>query len=401
MKSATPEKTTKAVRRPRCKQCRKQFRTTSTVKVFCTPACQRQATKVKRHVNRVERATNSAFMYHVAFECERAGTLQILTGHTVQSLVDLHAVYLLKLKANQFGQTRDFEISHICPSRGHDCIGLYHAQNLVVAPAHLNRAHGAKHYGGGLSISRSALVSKHAVEKGAPRKQTVERIIAFLGPDVVAELVKTTKIQTTRRHALTSWLHDHLDATDPEQRQYLDQLDSMTPQALTALKAKLEGKAAKGFKVETANYIPFGVMFLELQRHAQYRPELTQVLDVICNEVNKFSVMYIRRTILNETELQAVFDVLHGKPLASIRPVLTEFTERHASITDHGERIPAYAPIVFNVKPQPKPTAQPSVVVLQTFRSFADELDEQIDDMPLPVLQAHTVTYEADPLSWD
>jgi hypothetical protein len=359
---------------------------------------------VKRRVNRVERATNSAFLYHLAYEVERAGTLQILTGHTVESLVKLHAVYLLKLKANQYGQTRDFEISHVCPSRGHDSIGLYHAQNLVVAPAHLNRAHGTKYYGAGLSISRSALVSKHAVEKGAPRKQTVERIIAFLGADVVAELVKTAKIQTTRRHALTSWLHDRLDATDPEQRRYLDQLDSMTPQALAALKAKLEGKEGGAFQVKTTTYTPLAVLFLELQRHAQHRLELTQVLDTICTVVDRFSVQYIRRSVLNEAELQAVFDVLHGKPLESIRPVLTEFIERHTSIMDHGERIAAYAPIVFNVASQPQPAAKPAVVapviVHKLFRSFADELDGHIDDKPIPVLQAHTVTYEADPLPW-
>ncbi|MDY7065671.1 hypothetical protein PsexTeo8_21160 [Pseudomonas extremaustralis] len=401
MKSAAPDKTTKAVRRPRCKQCRKQFRTTSAVKVFCTPVCQALATKLKRRINRVERATNSAFLYHLAYEVERAGTLQILTGHTVESLVDLHAVYLLKLKANQYGQTRDFEISHICPSRGHDSLGLYHAQNLVVAPAFLNRAHGTKHYGGGLSISRSALVSKHAVEKGAPRKQTVERIIAFLGADVVAELVKVAKIQTTRRHALMSWLHDHLDTIDPEQRRYFDQLDSMTPQALAALKAKLEGKEGGAFQVKTTAYTPLAILFLELQRHAQHRPELTEVIEAICTVVNRFSVEYIRRSILNEAELQAVFDVLHGKPLESIPLVLAEFTERHTSIMDHGERIPAYKPIVFNVVSQPRPAAKSAVVVHKVFRSFAAELDSSTDDMPPPVLQAHTVTYEADPLPWD
>lgn len=401
MKSATPDKTTKAVRRPRCKQCQKQFRTTSAVKVFCTPACQQQATKVKRRVNRVERATNSAFLYHLAFEVERAGTLQILTGHTIQSLVDLHAVYLLKLKANQYGQTRDFEISHICPSRGHDSIGLYHAQNLVVAPAHLNRAHGTQHYGAGLSIKRSALVSKHAVEKGAPRKQTVERIIAFLGADVVAELVKTAKIQTTRRHALTSWLLDHLDATDPEQRRYLDQLDSMTPQALAALKAKLEGSALFAFQVKTTTYTESDVLMLELERHSGYRQGLAWVLDVLHKRVAPFTARHMSRTTFNEEERQAVFDVLHGKPSEAIQGVLDEYIDRHTSIMDHGERIPAYAPIVFNMTSKPQPATKPAVVVLKTFRSFADELDGQIDDMPLPVLQGHTVTYDADLLPWE
>jgi hypothetical protein len=159
-------------RQPTCPHCKARFRTTSAVKVYCTPQCQKEATKKKRRVSRVSRASNSAFLYHLAFECERAGTLQILTGHTVQSLVALYEVYKLRLKANKYGESKDFDISHIQPVQGYDSVGLYHPQNLVVAPAKLNRAHGVKHFGHGLSISRRALVSKHSVEKGASRKQT-------------------------------------------------------------------------------------------------------------------------------------------------------------------------------------------------------------------------------------
>lgn len=401
MKSVTPRKTAKPVRRPRCKHCGRQFRTVSTTAIYCDRSCKEKAAANKRRTGRLAKATNSAFLYHLAYEVERAGTLQILTGHTVESLVDLHAVYLLKLKANQYGQTRDFEISHICPSRGHDSIGLYHAQNLVVAPAHLNRAHGVKHYGAGLSIKRSALVSKHAVEKGAPRKQTVERIIAFLGADVVAELVKTAKIQTTRRHALTSWLLDRLDATDPEQRRYLDQLDSMTPQALAALKAKLEGKEGGAFQVKTTTYTESDVLMLELDRHSGYRQELVQVLDVLHKRVAPFTARHKSRTTLNDGERQAVFDVLHGKPSEAIRVVLDEYIERHTSIMDHGERIPAYKPIVFNVKR--KPATKPAILVHNTFRSFADCLDSEVPEV-VPVLGLSRMSLQeecCDPLPWE
>lgn len=405
MTTATPSKTTKAVRRPRCKQCRKQFRTTSTVKVFCTTACQQHATKLQRRINRVDRAMHSAFFYHLGYECERAGTLQILTGHTVGSLVALHDVYKLKLKANQYGQTKGFEISHVIPVQGHAFIGLYHAENLVVAPTHLNRAHGTKHHGGGLSISRSSLVSKHAVAKGAPRKQTVERIIAFLGPDVVAELVKVAKIQSTQRHALTAWLQDHLDPTVPEHRDYLDSLDGMTPQALKALKAKLEGKEGSGFKVKTTTYTAFNVLFLELQRHAVQRPELNEVIDVICTDVNRFTAPFIGRAVLNERELQAVFDVLHGKTVESIRHVLTEFIERRSGTIDNGERIPAYAPIVFTFSSKQSalsvtPVAQAPVRVLARLMGFAESLDALVPDV-VPVMPRVSQAVVVDPLPWE
>jgi len=398
MTSATPRKN-KTVRRPRCPHCSKQFRTTSTVKIYCTTLCQKEATRKKRRVTRIDRATNSAFLYHLAYECERAGTLQILTGHTVQSLVALYDMYKLKLKANRYGETKDFEISHIHGVKGHDSIGLYHPQNLVVAPTKLNREHGTQHFGCGLSISRRALVSKYTVEKGAPRKQTVQRIIDFIGSDVLSEVVKVAKIQPTQRHKVLSWLHDHLDPTVPEQRDYLDNLDSMSGKALTALKATLEGKEGSGYKIKTEVFSPFNVLFLGLERHAQHRPELAEVLDTICTRVDPYIATFTRREILNSEELQAVFDVLHGKPVEAIRDVLTEFTERHNSTMDNGERIPAYKPIVFN---RQKPAIKPPVTVPAVCNGFADELDGVVvQDAILVLLPSHTATYEGDSLPWD
>ncbi|MCX2542017.1 hypothetical protein [Pseudomonas sp. COW5] len=371
MSKATPA-THKAVRRPRCKHCQKQFRTTSIRKIYCTPQCQKDATKKKRRVSRTDRATQSAFFYHLAYECERAQTLQILTGHTVESLVALYEVYKLKLRANRYGETKDYEISHIHPVRSDsaETIGLYHASNLVVVPTKLNREHGTTHYGQGLSISCSALVSKHSVEKGAPRKQTVQRIIAFLGADVVAETVKIAKIQPTQRHKVLSWLHDHLDPTVPEQRNYLDSLDDMSGKALSALKAKLEGKEGGGFQIKTSILTSFQVLSQEVERHAQHRPELTEVLDIICKRVSPFTALHMSRTALTEEEVQAVFDVLHGKPVEAIRHVLTEFIERHTSTMDNGERIPPYKPIMFKARRPAK-----VVAVLQAPVSFAAELD--------------------------
>lgn len=379
MTSATPDKN-KAIRQPTCPHCKKRFRTTSTKKTYCTTQCQKEATKKKRRVSRTDRATNSAFFYHLAYECERAGTLQILTGHTVQSLVALYDVYKLKLKANRYGETKDFEISHIHPVQGDNTIGLYHAPNLVVVPTKLNRTHATTHYGHGLSIKRSALVSKYVVEKGAPRRQTVQRIIAFLGADVVAEAVKVAKIQPTQRHKVLSWLHDHLDPTVPEQRDHLDALDSMSGKALSALKAKLAGREGSGFQIKTAMLTPFEVLSQELERHAQHRPGLTEVLDVICKRVSPFTALHMSRTTLNEEELQAVFDVLHGKPVDAIRDVLTEFVERHTSTMDNGERIPAYRPIVFRVQRPARvvATVQSSISFNADNCEFAAELDAHL-----------------------
>lgn len=372
MTTATPRKN-KATRQPTCPHCKKRFRTTSIKKIYCTPQCQKEATKKKRRVSRTTRATHSAFFYHLAYECERAGTLQILTGHTVESLVALYDVYKLKLRANRYGETKDYEISHIHPVQGCKTIGLYHAPNLVVSPTKLNREHGTQYFGHGLSIPYKDLVQKHMVDKGASRKDTVARIIRYLGEDLVTEVVRAAKIQTTQRHKLMGWLHDHLDPTVPEQRTHLDNLDDMSTIALSALKARLLGQEGAGFAIKTTSFTPSQVFVLELERHAQHRPELTEVLDIICKRVSPFTALHMSRTTLNADEAQAVFDVLHGKPVEVIRDVLTEFVERHTSTMDNDERIPPYQPIVFRAQRPARVIAsrKRSEATLQSPVSFA------------------------------
>lgn len=83
---------------------------------------------------------------------------------------------------------------------------------------------------------------------------------------------------------------------------------------------------------------PSDVLMLELERHVQHRPELTEVLDVICKRASPFTALHMNITTLNEEETQAVFDVLHGKPVETIRDVLAEFVERHISTMESGSR---------------------------------------------------------------
>lgn len=414
MQHESPNKI-KATRRLTCPHCKKRFRTTSIKKAYCTPQCQKEATKKKRRVSRVDRAVNAAFFYHLAYECERAGTLQILAFHTIESLVQLYEIYKLRLKANRYGATKDYAISHICPVQGEDIIGLFHPANLVVVPTKLNRNHGTQHHGHGLSINRSALVSKHLVEKGAPRKQTVQRIIAFLGADVVEEVVRIAKIQPTQRHKVLSWLHDHLDPTVPEQRAHLDNLDDMTTIALTALKASVQGNEGSGYQIKTRTYTPLEVLLLGLAQQTAYRPELSVVHDAIYTAIGpfiseNFSSDWMRswclvgvveslsrrpslRDILAAPELlQALFDVLHGKEVDVIRPVLDSFTQRCK------ERQGLPQPITYKAQ---QPVLLGTLSFLADARGFAAELDAveggYVQDVIPVLMPRHTLAYEVDP----
>lgn len=391
MTKAVPSKTKKQ-RQPTCPHCKKRFRTTSAIKAYCNTACRQEATKLKRRVSYTYRATNSGFLYWIAGECERAGTLQILTGHTVESLVELHTVYKLSLKANRYGditisQPGFFEVSHICAVKAKHAIGLLHPANLVVAPQALNRAHGTKHYGHGLSISRVDLHPRFSVEKGSSRKATIERAIKFLGESVVSEAVRVGKIQATQRHKTLSWLHDNLDPSKPDHRAHLETIDTMSGKLLNALKAEIQGKQPTGYKVKSQNMSPLRVLLLELERHTAYRPDLAVIARLITKRVPEHLITFASRPLVSEDELQALFDVLHGRSVEDVQEALY--------IIDNGERIPPYAPIRFTV-----PTAPVPARVLKTFTSFADELDGYVQDVAPALQQGHTATYEVDPLPW-
>lgn len=380
--TATP----KAVRQPTCPQCRKRFRTTSTTKQYCSKPCQQAAVNTRRRISdtkRLDRASHSPFFYWLASECERAGSLCILTGHTLETLLELHAVYKTSLKANEYGDKKDFEISHISPVRSRSTLGLLHAQNLVVSPIAMNRAHGTKHHGYGMSIPRHEMLPKYAVHEGAKRSTTVDRVIAYIGKDVVAQLVIKAKIQPTERYKLLAWLRAHMPATDER----LALLDSLTPKALKAIKAEIEGGLPRDFNIKSSRHSALSVLFSELERHSQYRPELQTVADAVQRIVPAHLMNYRRwEGDLPEAGLQALFDVLHGRAVDDVIDVFWGLLYDERS----QELVLPYAPIVFR-RPAPKAQTQPQVVatlsVPTRFRDFSAELDsEAVTPDVIPVL---------------
>jgi len=370
MKQATQAAPTdKTVRRPRCKQCSKQFRTTIATKIYCSAQCKTIATNAKRKVDYTARASNSAFMYYLASEAERAGTLEILRGHTAQSLVELYRVYAYTLRVNDYGDNNAYAISHIAPVRGNGTLGLLHACNLVVTLAPMNLSHATQYFGFGASIPRYDLLHKHAVLKGASRKDTISRIIAYLGADVVSEAVKLGKIQPTRRHTLLLWLRDHLDSKDPR----LSKLDTLSSKALATLKASVQGKAeSEGFKLMIKEVHCVEVFASELKRHCEYRPELSELatfLSSCLRRINKREQFLVESPLL-----QLMFNVLHGQDLTKVMPDLHAVLVTLASLAKLS--IPASLDMVVPLEDIPSSLQIAPVVLLQTFTSVFDDIDQ-------------------------
>ncbi len=394
MTKAVPSNTNKQ-RQPTCPQCKKRFRTRIAVKKFCTIDCQKAANKQKHRITQIDRATNSAFMYVLAAECERAQTLQVLEGQDVASLTELYILYKRYLRANEYGDTRDYAMSHIHPVKGQSAVGLYHADNLVIAPSGMNRSHGVKHFGHGLSIPRAKLQSRHEVHKGDSRATTIKRIIQFLGEDVITEFAKAVKLQPSTRHKTLSWLHDHLDRDVPEHAEHLAKLDSMSSKALTTLKAALQGKDGKGFKLMTQDVHPLDIFAAELQRHAVIRPDLAELATFITECTKRLN--HREPFILESSLLPNLFAVLHGKELADVAETLVPALQHMKTMGELKLDVPTAAPVeaVASVV-----QAAP-VKVLKTFTGFADELDGFVPDVAPALLQSHAAAYEVDPLPWD
>ncbi|MCK9776170.1 hypothetical protein [Pseudomonas syringae] len=392
MTKEAPSSTNKQ-RQPTCPHCKKRFRTKTTKKVYCGSDCQKAANKQNRRIDQMDRATNSAFMYVLAAEVERAGTLQVLQGHDVTSLTELYVLYKRYLRANEYGDNRDYAMSHIAPARGQSAVGLYHADNLVIAPSGMNRSHGVKHFGHGLSIHRAKLQSRHEVRKGDSRAATIKRVVQFLGEDVITEFAKAVKLQPSTRHKTLSWLHDHLRPDVPEHAEYLSKLDGMSSKALTTLKAKLQGKDGKGFKLMTQDVHPLDIFADELLRHAVIRPDLQHLAAFITQCTQR--VNHREPFILESCLLPDLFAVLHGKEMADVAKTLLPALQHMKTLGKLTIDVPRAATV--EVVAPVLPVA--AVRVLKTFTSFADE--RCVPDVAPALLQGHTATNDVDPLPWD
>ncbi|WP_148193079.1 hypothetical protein [Pseudomonas syringae] len=412
MKQATPvitkaKKPAKKRHSRRCTKCSKVFTTPTATKKYCSVQCSRKTANGKRpKVDRIERARRSAPFYRLVQECKRARTLEVLKGHTAQSLLDVIQLQAMASKCNQYGTARLFELSHIAPVEGQIHIGMYYADNLVLSPQKPNKAHGTSYYGGGRRIARADCHPRNAVHENERDSDVLERLIDYLGKPLIDEVVRLGNIKPTRRNELLRWLSEFLNPADPVHARHLKDLGEMTTVALSTLQSELKGKDAKGWSPKTLRYSRIAVLVMELERHTQYRPELSKVLEDLPH------LEYIRRASTDKADdqdfEQALFDLLHGKAVDDLQHVIDAYVQRNTKVIDYAspdavfgtvydrpaqqERIPAYKPIRFPVLLAR--IKSPAFAV-----SFADTLDGQQADI-VPVLFNVQPEASYEPLPW-
>ncbi|MBR7196479.1 hypothetical protein PS14A_05970 [Pseudomonas sp. 14A] len=217
-----------------------------------------------------------------------------------------------------------FELSHIAPVRGKASIGLFRADNLVIAPMALNRSHSTKHYSGGASISRADLLPRFAVSEDAKESEVVQRVIKLIGEDVVQAVVQSRKIKPSKRQALYSWLVEHLDPANPDHTEHLKTIETASALILANIKRELEGKEpARDFRAWLDYYNDTSVLLSEWERIGKaYRPELLPALERIqflfANTNSRFNYNFA----FDAVDLQLVFDMLHGQPVHTITSII-------------------------------------------------------------------------------
>jgi hypothetical protein len=365
---------------------------------YCSTKCGDSKRNIRKLVDPVEKATKSAFFYYIAGECLRAGTLEILRGHTLESLCELHSLYVANMKWNGYGDSNTYELSHIAPVKGHDFIGQLFAENLVSAPKALNRAHGTRYYGLGKSIHRLTLNPKHSVDKRWDNPaEVVQKVIAFLGKDLVLEVVKACKIKPTKRAQLTEWIISHYDQNNPAHIEALPSLDvvhNLKAKELDHIKAAMTGDEVGEYISSPAAH-PALVLSAELSRLSTYRPELgiyAYALDeALATQQKGYS-------LFSKHHEQMLFDVLHGKEIAvyadTLEMVIAENTA-HSFITydrpAQDASLPAYHVDAFQYVANPQAGAKLHRTSLAAFKASMGVTLPQ----PAIVLESLPVAFES------
>ena len=218
-----------------CKHCGSHFQTKYKSKQYCTDKCQNDAkcsryykskksTQVKRYTTKREKLLAMSFGRWILKECQRAETVQVLQGHTVESLNELFELFKRRSKASGYEDgkpTGAYELSHIWPvkSKRRDKMGLLHPRNLVLAPAKLNRLNGSKFpvegsEGIGLYIPTGALLDRYCVSKDDRMLDVERQVFKLLGP-IWQQFVSTLVIQQSQQDQLRKKLEKKLGTKLP------------------------------------------------------------------------------------------------------------------------------------------------------------------------------------------
>lgn len=206
-----------------CGHCDKEFYGRAN-KQYCSDKCATSArvtrhrkkktdSQVRKYVKKADRFLQTGFALWVFKEIKRAGTVQILEGHTAETLHELHR---LKRQCSKYSGYSDgkpsgsYHMSHVWPVKAlKGKLGLLHPQNIVIATKEFNLRHGAKQpsrLNVGFYLSTAALLEKHKLREHETAEQVFKKVEKLLGHEWKS-FIATLTIKQTQEQQLRAKLN--------------------------------------------------------------------------------------------------------------------------------------------------------------------------------------------------
>jgi hypothetical protein len=290
----------------------------------------------------MSKLASSVFGRYLLKEIRRAGTVEILYGHTVESLKEL--VALRRRCTAQSGYDngeprRAYELSHVWPVIATHSLGLLDAGNLVIAPMEFNRKHGQSFPVTGFqgkSTLRASLRPEWKVKDDMETLEVIKLIRRYLGSEF-DDWLSGFVITTSQRDQLIKNL---VQAGFPKA-----QLIGMNTSQLRALSKEEE---LPYFDLDRPATEPMLVLIEELKR-LSLAPELSEPLELLLEDewgISRperiFSGSPEKKVDVGKWLIEQALLCLHGQPFTSTwkkRPVLEWFVEttRPALLADQDD----------------------------------------------------------------
>jgi hypothetical protein len=205
-----------------CRNCDKKYYGRAN-KHYCSDRCATSArvarhrkknleSQVRKYVKKADRFLQTGFALYFLKELKRAGTVQILEGHTADTLLELYRLKRQCTKNSGYldgKPTGRYQMSHIWSVKASNGkLGLLHPQNIVIAAKEFNLRHGAKQPSRldiGLYLPTAALLEKHKLSEHDTAKQVIKKVEKLLGHEWKT-FIATLTIQQTQEQQLRAKL---------------------------------------------------------------------------------------------------------------------------------------------------------------------------------------------------